>query len=242
MARTRTLTQLIADVRTLSDTQNLTVRHGDSDITRAINQAIQRFREKLSTEGIAHYLVSYTTTTTVGATSPYPFQTLDLSAISPAVVRVYAVHVTFNNYVTPLEGIEFTEITRYQDNWRGILSGKPLAFANYRTDKLALVPPPDQGYTLVIWYLPVLPDLVAPGDTFDGVSGWEDWVVHEACMAIANRDRDMTQIQALGAERDRHWSEIIRSAGRVNRATTTRRRDTLQDRMLRTSMAMRRLP
>lgn len=240
--RTRTLTQLISDLRLLSDTQNLTTRHDDASLTRAINQAIQRFREKLSTEGINHYLQPSTVTLSVGATSPYPFTTLDLSALSPGVVRVYQVHVTVDNRVIPLEGVEFTEVTRYQDVYQGVKSGVPLAFANWTTNKLAIVPPPDSAYSAVVWYLPVLADLVNGADTFDGVAGWEDWVVYQAAIQIANRDRDQTQIALLASERDRIWAELIRSAGRVNRAATTRRRDTWGEREELRLIAKWRLP
>ena len=105
MSRTRTLTQLLSDLDLLADVQNLTGRHDAASKTRAINQAIQRFREKLSSSGINHYLQPSTVTLTAGATPPYPFTTLDLVALSPGVVRVYQVHVTVNNRVYQLDGI-----------------------------------------------------------------------------------------------------------------------------------------
>ena len=242
MARTRTLAQLRSDLEYLADIQNLTSRHDTANKNRAINQAIQAFREKLSAEGIAHYLQPNTVTLTPGATSPYPFGVLDLSAFSPQVVRVYRVHVTVDNRVYDLEGVEFTEVTRYQDDWSGIRSGIPVAFASQTTYKLALMPPPDGAYSAVVWYLPVLPDLSNDSDTFDGVAGWEDWVVLDAAVRIANRDRDQTQIALLKEERVIRWAEIIHSASRVNRATTTRRRDTVGERVLRERYAKWRLP
>lgn len=243
MARTRTLAQLQADLTYLSDAQNLSARHDTTNQTRVLNQAIQRFREKLSIEGITHYLQPYQTTTPVGATAPFPFAVLDLaSGPSPALVRVYQVHVTVNNRVYQLEGIEFTEITRYQDEFRGVASGPPLAFASQTTTKLCFVPPPSQAFTCVVWYLPVLADLSAPGDSFDGVAGWEDWVVYQAAMQLCQRDRDGTQFSLLTAERDRVWSDIIQAARKPNRASQVRRRDTYAERRERLRAARWRLP
>lgn len=242
MARTRTLAQLQADLVYLADVQSLTVRHDVANQTRALNQAIQRFRTKLSAEGIAHYLVPATKTLTVGATSPYPFTVLDLSAESPAVVCVYQVHVTVNNRVYPLEGVQFTEVTRYQDTIRGIAPGVPVAFASQQTDKVVLMPPPDSAYQAVIWYLPVLPDLVNAGDTFNGIAGWEDWVVYQAAITYGVRDRDSTQFSLLSAERDRIWADIIKAASQVNRAASTRRRDTVGERRMRELYSKVRLP
>lgn len=242
MARTRSLANLRADLEYLADIQNLTNRHDQTNKNRAINQAIQSFREKLSLEGIAHYLQSNTVTLTPGATSPYPFAVVDLSALAPGVVRVYRVHVTVDNRVYDLEGVEFTEVTRYQEDWSGIRTGIPVAFASKTTYTLALMPPPDSAYTAVIWYLPVLADLSADSDTFDGVAGWEDWVVLDAAVRIANRDRDQTQIALLKDERAIKWAEVIKSASRVNRASTIRRRDTVAERWARALYARWRLP
>lgn len=242
MSRTRTLAQLRSDLDLLADVQGFTARHTDASKNRYINQAIQRFREKLSIEGIGHFLQPATVTLTAGATAPYPFATVDLVALSPQVVRVFAVHVTVDNRVIPLEGVEWNEITRYQSPLSGVAPGVPVAFASQTTTKLAIMPPPNAAYTAVVWYLPLLPDLVGDSDTFDGVAGWEDWVVYEAAIPLANRDRDQAQIASIGAERDRHWAEIIRSAGRVNRASTTRRRDTVLERKTRQYLATWRAP
>lgn len=243
MARTRSLTNLLADLDYVADTQGLTTRHDPTNKTRALNQSIQRFREKLSTEGFSHFLQPYSTTTAVGATSPFPFQVVDLgSGPAPALVRVFRVHVTYNNRVYDLEGVEFTEVTRYQDAYNGVRAGIPIAFASQTTTKVALMPPPDAAYAITYWYLPVLADLVAGSDTFDGVAGWEEWVVYDAAVHIANRDRDATQRALLAAERDNRWADIIKAAGQVNRAATQRRRDTWGERRQRERYSKLRLP
>lgn len=225
MARNRTLANLRADVRFLSDTQGLTVRHVDADLSRAINQSIQRFREMVSANSINHYLTSVTKTTTAGATSPYPFQTLDLSSETPAVVRVYAVDALIRGNVVPLTPEQFSARADYQGS-RG-LTGQPAAFANWTTYKLAILPAPDAVYSLVVWYLPQATDLSADGDTFDGIAGYEEWVVWDVVVKLINRDQFPQLYATATAERDALKRDMVHALGGVNQRSVGTRRDTV---------------
>src|SRR5690606_41976259 len=110
MARNRTLQSLRDQVRWQSDTLGLDSRHSDARIDSALNQSIQRFREKVSAAGITHYLVSTTGTLTAGATAPHPFSVLDLSAVSPATVRVYGPDLNIDDsLIRDLFGAPVTE-------------------------------------------------------------------------------------------------------------------------------------
>lgn len=214
-----------ADVRWLADTQSLTLRHTDSDLNRAINQSIQRFRELVSSHSINHYLVSVTKSTTAGATSPYPFQVLDLSAESPLVTRVYSVDATVTGTVIPLVAEQFSARADYQG-----IPGPPAAFASMTTYKLAILPAPDSVYQLVIWYLPQLTDLSADGDTFDGIAGYEDWITWDVLLKLIQRDQYPQLYQTATAERDRIKADMIHALGGVNQRSVGVRRDTVGQR------------
>lgn len=218
-----------ADVRWLADVQSLTLRHVDADLNRAINQSIQRFREMVSTNAINHFLVSSTQTTTVGATSPYPFQVLDLSAINPNVVRVYAVDATIHGNVIPLSPEQFSARADYQGTYQR-LTGQPAAFANMTTYKLALLPAPDAVYSLVVWYLPVIADLVADGDTFDGIAGYEEWITWDVLVKLIQRDQYPQLYSTATNERDTLKRDMIHALGGVNQRSVGRRRDTVGER------------
>ena len=102
MARTVRLDTLRGDIQWIADTKGLTVRHTSADLNRAINQSIQRFREKVSNRGIRHFLTHSAGTLSAGATSPFPFTVLDLAALSPSVVRVFGIDITYQGRVIPL--------------------------------------------------------------------------------------------------------------------------------------------
>jgi hypothetical protein len=104
MARTKTLAELRSLVANQADIVGATARYTPTLLNGLINQSIQRFRERISleTEG-ARYLTATSGTLSVGATSPYPFQLLDLSGISPGLVRTVWVDLIINGQVVTLQ-------------------------------------------------------------------------------------------------------------------------------------------
>lgn len=212
MSRNVTLLQLRTDIYAQADLAGHTTRHSSTLLNRFINQSIQRFRERLSSSGSDRYLVSVTKTLGVGATSPYPFYSLDLSSESPSVVRVYAIDLTVNGESKSLTHVPFQERTKWGSATR---SSEPQAWANYQTAKVAIMPAPDTAYTAVVWYLPVLADLSGDSDTFDGVSGWEDYIVWDVACRLLVRDKYPQAYQLAQTQKTEAWADILRGATRV---------------------------
>ena len=216
--RTVTLAQLRQDIQNQADIAGLTARHGATLLTRLANQSIQRFRERLSGEGSRHFLTVATGTMVTGATSGFPFSLLDVGAIASGVVRVSGVDVkTQGGAWKRLEHTTFEDRTAYGGGHPASI-GEPRVWAEFQTDKLAILPPPDRGYEFVVWYLPVLADLSADTDRFDGVAGWEDYVVWDVCCKIITRDTYPDQYQIAVTERQACWEDILRNATRVTTA------------------------
>lgn len=215
MARNVTLGQLRSDIRQQADAISSTSRHPDTALNRLINQAIQRFRERLCAEGASHYLTSTTGSLAVGATSPYPFGTLDLSAVSPSVVRTAYVDVTVNGEIHALLHVPFSARNDYGGPTRKKI---PQAWAHYGTRKLAILPPSDSAYVYVVWYLPVLADLANDADTYDGVAGWEDYVTWDVVTRLTVRDTDPAKYQLAVDYGSRLWADILNMASRVTNA------------------------
>lgn len=225
MARTVSLTNLLAQIRFLGNIQGMTARHTDADLTRAINQSIQHFREKVSAHGARNYLTHAVGTLSTGATSPFAFTVLDLAALSPAVVRVFALDITVQGRVVPLEQIDFDSRNDFQD-WGAVsMTREPIAYANYQQARLAIFPASNGAYPYTCWYLPVLADLVAGSDTFDGVVGWEEWVACDVLLKVLQRD-EYPQVVAMATDmRDRVWADIERNCNPVKSGGIVRRVD-----------------
>lgn len=214
--RTVTLAQLRLDVQNQADIAGLTARHGATLLTRIINQEIQHFREDLSGEGSRHFLTVATGTMLQGATSGFPFREINAQSLASGIVRVYGLDVK-------TQGGEWKRLehTTFEDraNYGGPTStGEPQVWAEYQTTKLAVLPPPDRNYDFILWYLPVLNDLAADSDTFDGVAGWEDYVMWSAVARLVIRDQFPQTYQMVIAYRDETMRKILRSSTRVTTA------------------------
>jgi len=218
MSRNVTLTQLLTDIQSQADYVGAatTGRYPNTITTRFINQSIQAFRERLSNEGATHFLVSTTGSLTSGATSPYPFNVLDLSSVSPSVVRIYGVDLTISGgRVKSLSYTPFTERASFEGP---VVTSEPRGWSTFQTRKVVILPPPNQGYTYVVWYLPVLADLSSGSDTFDGVAGWEDFIVWDVVCRMLMRDVTSSAFAMANGYRSEVWMNILRNATKVTKA------------------------
>lgn len=218
MARTRSLTNLIADVRNLADVEGATLRHTDASIIREINQSIQRFREWVTEEGYSLYLQPYSTVLVVGPTSPYAWRELDLGALNPLMAHVQAIECTVNQEIYDLDKVPFESRNEYLQ-----LSGVPAAFIQYGY-KVGILPPPQSAYAITVWYLPIFTDLAAGGDTFDGLAGWEEWLRWNCLITLLTRDQYPGLIDNAAARAEALRQEM-KVKLRADRPSVTRRRD-----------------
>lgn len=227
MARTRTLAELAADVRYLADIEGATARHPDANIYRLINESWQSLRELCTANGHRLYLTSATGNLVAGATSGASFGTLDLPA---SCVRVFALDVVDSSGRRhTLDPIDFSQRNEFFDVSNLPSTGLPRAFHIYNVGtestttvtqgKLALLPAPDSTYAYTLWYLPAWTDLTNTSHVFNGVAGWEEWVLWDVVLKICARDNDMqATAQIATQERAKAEQQILAAANNVQRA------------------------
>ena len=206
MARTRTLTQLIADVRRVADIegQNATTgRHTDSALTREINQSIQAFRLMVSEAGHDYYRVAFAGTVPAGS---------NLTNIPTNLVRCYAVLMGLSSTsdLWELEPATWRNLNQYGTATRGAPR-----FYRISGSSFILHPTTDRDYYAVVNYLDTGTDLSAGSDTFDGIAGWEEWIVYDVACKVSTRDRDGERFGILATERGKLESAIRDQAPRL---------------------------
>lgn len=226
MARNVSLYQLRTDVSEQADIAGNTARYTPTLLNRLINQSRQKFAREISNAGVTHLLEPVSSTTSVGTTSPYQFQAIDLEPliVGRNLVAVYGVDITVNGERRKLEQVPFNE----RSEWGSAEHlGPPVFWAAYQTRKIALFPAPDQAYAFTVWFLPSLTDMSVDSDTWDAVAGWEEYVKWDVTCAIMARDNNQAGFQLASAERAVAQSEILKNANRVTRAgSATVARDT----------------
>lgn len=101
-----------------------------------------------------------------------------------------------NSWVT-LRRFEF--IQRNLWNYPNVYTFYGITNLRYRVmgNNIRIVPVPQGGQTLRIWYVPRAPVLMADTDLIDGVNGWEEYVTVDAALkASAKQESDVTVLAA----------------------------------------------
>lgn len=212
MTRSVSVSQLLDDIQDQADTLGTDLRHTPARLLRKVNQSYQRFRELVTREGLSLFLTPSSGTLTPGVESPYGFRSLDISGVAD-LVRPVGLDITVNGLVTSLYCIPFEHRNSYGG---GTSTSVPEAWAQYNRTSLAILPAPDIAYPYTLWYLP-RPDELTANDSFDGVAGWEDWVMWDVVCRLLARDQGSTALAIAQQERAMVQTEIMRSAQVVNR-------------------------
>lgn len=205
MARARTLLQLRTEVRALTDTAD-DEHASDAIVNVWINQGIAELWRKLVNVSAYRYAVQDTITTVAG-TNTYDLEDDFLSILS--IWRVSGTQRIPLQNINPVEApyrssdVSMRGLPRYWIPGGGIDgSGTAIYFD------------PDPGAnTYGYWYIQTAQLLDADGDTFDGICGYEDWVVLYTALRVFIRQQDPEQVGVI-QEMARIESSITASAAR----------------------------
>lgn len=203
MARTRTLTNLIADVRFRADNQAAT----DPEITELINESIAELYDMLANAFGDEYFETETSLSTVANND-----SISLSAVTDfyKVTGVWWL----------ISGGQYARISQYMPaNSQTII---PSSGWNYdasiyyrlRVNSLRFVPTPLAVHTVKLKYIPWSTRLVNAGDTFDGYNGWEEYPIVDAAIKLLEREGNMDDAQLLMARKQSMAQRIAEMADR----------------------------
>lgn len=237
-ARTRTVTEMIADVRYRCNLEAEVARHPDANIQRLINESWQAVREIVS-EVSPYYLKAKSGTLTAGAVIPdasgnatltAAFGKLDLPA---DCVRVYGLDLEVGGQLIELEPLPFEARNDYQSVSQR--TNVPEAFFVYNmgaestttvtAGALALFPAPNIAYPYTLWYLPIWAD-ISTTSVFDAFSGLEQWVLWDVCAKTCARDNDRQGTYGIAVQERMVAEARIKSASKTQRAGPLRVQDT----------------
>jgi hypothetical protein len=179
MPRTRTLAQLRTEIRNRGDL--LSVRHSDDELTRNINQSIADLYTQLVDLSKDYFLSSVDVSVTSG-TANYNLST----AGAADVYKILGVDVQDSGRWYSLRRFNWSERNQLQD------SGSTKRNTRYRVmaDNVRLRPDPGWSGTLRVWYIPAPSVLSADSDTFDGIAGWEEYVILDCIIKARIKDEE----------------------------------------------------
>lgn len=197
MARTYTVTELIAAVRSRCDTEN-DPHKTDSEIRHWINVAYGELYDMLVQSGIP-YFQSETTITSVAGTASYA-----LPADFQSILSVY--------YMRDAQTREqLGEILPTQLQMLSVM-GQRAHYYRLNGSNLILHPTPEvSGQSYYVIYVPAPAKFVA-NETVDGYAGWEEYVVVVASMSAMVKESNSEMYALLGRERERLGKRIVDNA------------------------------
>jgi hypothetical protein len=190
MARSRSLTNLTLDVRVAADIQYATGRHPDSEIWEDINQSICRLYTLLDRLDNQYYNTDYTFAT-VTNTGSY------------ALPSDFWVLKGVRLYLTPTNSIRATPFMPNEQAWldnstEWTTFGLPVYY-RLRGSLIVFSPVPKGAYNVTLSYTSAPQRLTQGIDTFDGIAGFERWVVIDA--AIKRKQKDSLDAGLLMQEK-----------------------------------------
>lgn len=247
--RAVTLQELLDEVRARADIENQTARFPDALLTNWINHSWQVMRSKLTKLGNPMYLQwSALTAMTIGPKAGYAFGEI---SIPSGAYEIFGIDVTFTaNDIRSLLPVSFTERNNYWSVY-GQSTGIPRHFflENVGTEstttvtagKIGLLPAPDKAYLYSVAYIPAWTDITNLTYVFDGVGGWDEWVIWDVVLDVCGKDNDMRGTAAIAAAKQQSaWNELIVPAAKIQHAGPDQRVDVARMRRIDTAQLFRR--
>lgn len=94
-----------------------------------------------------------------------------------------------------LKPYQFNERNRYrQGTYWNAISGAAGPRYKINPSTLSLLPIPDGAYNLELWYIPACPKMVEDTDGFDGINGWEEFIIIDAAIKMLQKEESDTSL------------------------------------------------
>lgn len=189
MADTRTLAQLRQEVRQRADMEDSEFV-SDSELNLYIAESYKELYDLLVKANEDYFTIS-TTATLSGSDDEIslPADFYKLRGVD------YAIDANQDKYIT-LRRYNFNERNLRDRAINNIYYGIDQLRYHLTKNKLQLVPSGRAGGNYRIWYIPAPNTLSDDADTADGVSGWLEYVVVDACIkALAKEESSTTMFE-----------------------------------------------
>lgn len=209
MARNTTLADLIADIRTQADIR--ANRWPDATLTRLINASIAELYEIVVSANHDHYL-TYTDVSVVSGTANYSLPETFYRAHGVDVLKSDGKYKRMEPFIWEDRNL-YQEDSSERENTRYRIMGGNLRF----------LPTPTWTGTVRFWFIAAPTSLSAGTDTYDGVSGWEQYVVNDCCIKVGLADE--TNVSGFMALKQQLTERIKHAAQTRDRSNADRVRD-----------------
>jgi len=192
MARNVDLATLRIMVRRRADIEDDPF-HPDSEIDDYINESIAELYGKLVLARGDEYYAEAVNGITVAGTNTVAlpadfFKILGVRWLYTANRRIKLLRMDFQKFL----GLDNNVVQGWTD-WSNV-------YYMTRQSNAVFWPTPQSVYNLNIWYIPAAATLTLPAHTFDGINGWERFVVLHAVRLVKMKREESTAIVDAGIQ------------------------------------------
>jgi hypothetical protein len=180
MARNRTLAELQQEVYELADVDLAYI--DEPQMTRMINASLAELYDLVVASNKDHYAESTNVNVTSGT---------DSYTLAADHYRLVGVDIYDSGAWHLMKRFNIHERNQLQDGdgSEGSTSYRVVGGA------LKLRPTPTWSGTVRVWYIPAPPQLSLDTDTWDGIAGWEQYVVIDCCLKLGRKQKeDITEL------------------------------------------------
>lgn len=136
---------------------------------------------------------------------------IDTEAGDPLYTETGEIEVSGDESGCSVDRFQLTERIRYvgRDSWS---IKEPIAYrligrTSAHVERMEFVPTPQGRHAVRVWYVPVATTLSSDSDTYDGRSGFEEWIVRDvAATLLADEESDAS---VCVNERENIWATQI---------------------------------
>ena len=158
----------------------------DAELDYFINASYGELYDLLvNTRGENYYVNSHDFTTTSNIdTYPLPADFFKLMGVD---------YVTSNTQAITLKAFRWQERNRFREPFYNVRNYNLMY--QIRGNDLVFIPTPNGNQKIRLWYIPRHTELVNDFDEFDGINGWEEYIVIDA--AIKMRVKEESPVEEL---------------------------------------------
>lgn len=186
MARNRTLAELQQEVYELADVDRAYI--DEPQMTRYINASLAELYDLVVASNKDHYAESANISVSSGT---------DSYALAADHYRLVGVDVYVSGYWHLMNRFNLHERNQLQDSGTAEETS-----TRYRVvgGALKLRPTPTWTGTVRYWYIPAPPQLSLDTDMWDGIAGWEQYVIVDCCIKCGIKQKeDVAELMAQKA-------------------------------------------
>ena len=231
MARAVRLDQLRLRVTRAADIESATARFTTTELNDYINESATELYDLIRAAYGQDYYRKTQTFTTTGSTATYNLASDFLDLISVDIPLggnlVLTAHPYMENERNLYKFFPFGAWTLNQPLWYRLTGAVDSTGTSAQT--ISFIPTPTGTYTVNVNYVPVPTLMVADADTFDGIAGWEQYVVVDAAMKCALKQQNFELFNALSMMKEKMEQRIREMASEHDAGQAERVHDVYRD-------------